>query len=541
MATNKEGGNLISLLAAKRAYNFFLPELNNKTTAKNFEFTVYSQWERLQPHCKCERDEFGRCKRFLSWLDTGGYKDINLNDIYSDITNLFDHLTRLGTGLDISIKKKTSSEFSGENLLNRIFSYKIMNSIYMDVCRTYPSITFFREEGRYSLSRILLVYSIFDLQVGYVQGMNFLVGCILWHSHSEELVFYILVCLMFNYGMREMYIAGLPGLQIRCKILDEMIEKELPLIWYHMNKQGGTIDMLATDWFLTLFSYSIPLDIIGYFWDDIFEQGWLPVFKLILYRLQRLEDRILDSHDIADMMNIIKYSTPTSKNGIVSNILGVFKDEFGKTALGKWINNIGNTSSNNNIDNMYAAFRSQPYALTNDPNTIALPQVWLELVTEAPFEINLTSKMLLDIENKVRSCIECNDSSPLSVNLYRVHNINTVENHYQEESREVDESLNRKDIPTNIKQNININDNIEKERSHNTLNISHYNEIIEDLYKQKNIDLNISNKISDIFTSIESCIEVLLQKSNQQEHLQKLINNSRHDSNKLKFGPWINH
>ncbi|KAJ1610822.1 tbc domain-containing protein [Cryptosporidium canis] len=443
----REDKNIVTLLAVEKAYSYFVPRLNNVERmqqlgtedgpelgaalegsncvelgprqrireGKRLSFVRFLKLDRVSPHCDCYKDDQGRCTRMQTWLDVSKSNELELAGVYRELVSIVEYIVRM-EGSDI-----IEIDLTGNGVVNRVFSNRIMNSIYMDVCRTYPSIPYFKYEGKSHLSKILLIYSLMDMDVGYVQGMNFLVGCILWHSSSEEQAFELLVSIMFNYGMRDMFVSGLPGLRVKCRILDQLMEKELYAVWDHIIRQGGTVDMLATDWFLTLFSYSIPLNIIGKFWDDFFQQGWTPLYKLILYRLQRIESNILSSYDIADIMNAIKYSTPASRNGIFGNAFLSFKDELGKSNVAKFFNNLNTLFSSNEggeqgsrdsgLSDSETARDAQsrddeqiaspnPSYLTNDPNMVSLPHVWSELITEAQFEIELDVDYIQELEEK---------------------------------------------------------------------------------------------------------------------------------------------
>lgn len=52
--------------------------------------------------------------------------------------------------------------------------------IQRDLARTFPTHTFFRERnGQEMLFDVLRAYSLYDPQVGYCQGLPFVVGCLL--------------------------------------------------------------------------------------------------------------------------------------------------------------------------------------------------------------------------------------------------------------------------------------------------------------------------------------------------------------------------
>ncbi|XP_011623264.1 TBC1 domain family member 10A isoform X3 [Amborella trichopoda] len=70
--------------------------------------------------------------------------------------------------------------------------------IIRDISRTFPSHVFFQQRhgpGQRSLYNVLKAYSVYDRNVGYVQGMGFLAGLLLLYM-SEEDAFWLLVALL---------------------------------------------------------------------------------------------------------------------------------------------------------------------------------------------------------------------------------------------------------------------------------------------------------------------------------------------------------
>jgi hypothetical protein len=60
--------------------------------------------------------------------------------------------------------------------------------IQRDLPRTFPSLPYFKEkdgEGQQMLFNVIKAYSLFDEQVGYCQGLHFVVGCLLLHVSIE--------------------------------------------------------------------------------------------------------------------------------------------------------------------------------------------------------------------------------------------------------------------------------------------------------------------------------------------------------------------
>ena len=75
---------------------------------------------------------------------------------------------------------------------------------------------------------MLKIYSIHDEHTcGYVQGMNFLAGMMVYHA-SPQIAFCIFVKLLEKYDIKSNYLPGLPGLLEKCEKIDQVIESKLP-------------------------------------------------------------------------------------------------------------------------------------------------------------------------------------------------------------------------------------------------------------------------------------------------------------------------
>ena len=81
--------------------------------------------------------------------------------------------------------------------------------IKRDLNRTFPDCLFFAENnsGQILLERVLIAISKYDPEIGYVQGMNFVIGSLLYHC-SEEIAFWLFVSLLSDHEMRDIYLPG---------------------------------------------------------------------------------------------------------------------------------------------------------------------------------------------------------------------------------------------------------------------------------------------------------------------------------------------
>ncbi|EPS44175.1 hypothetical protein H072_1887 [Dactylellina haptotyla CBS 200.50] len=127
----------------------------------------------------------------------------------------------------------------------------------------------FRQEG---LMGLMKAYAIYDPEVGYVQGMAFL-GAPLLLNMSEEEAFCLLVELMRTYSLRDMFTPGMKGLHLRLYQYDRLLEDLCPALSVHLNRRKAQSSLYATQWFLTLFAYKFPLQLVLRVYDLAITEG----------------------------------------------------------------------------------------------------------------------------------------------------------------------------------------------------------------------------------------------------------------------------
>ena len=94
-----------------------------------------------------------------------------------------------------------------------------------DVARTLSDLNLWTEDlnaGNNKLFNVLKAYANYDNEVGYVQGINYIVGMLLFYIEDEETVFWCLFQLMQGrWQWRWIYTEGLPKLQSLLSLLSE--------------------------------------------------------------------------------------------------------------------------------------------------------------------------------------------------------------------------------------------------------------------------------------------------------------------------------
>ncbi|KIK67395.1 hypothetical protein GYMLUDRAFT_37508 [Collybiopsis luxurians FD-317 M1] len=167
-------------------------------------------------------------------------------------------------------------------------------AILRDLGRTFPHHDFFTDGqgiGQENLYNVLKAYSNFDPQVGYCQGLPFVVAILLLNMPDEE-AFSLLVRLMQVYDLRGHFLPEMPKLQLR--LFDRLIEELLPVLHVHFLRQGIKSSMFCSQWFLTMFSYRFPLEIVFRIYDNCLASGIEAIFGFSIALLQKNEDLLLN-------------------------------------------------------------------------------------------------------------------------------------------------------------------------------------------------------------------------------------------------------
>lgn len=119
----------------------------------------------------------------------------------------------------------------------------------------------------------------------------------------EEEAFCVLVALMYNYGVRDMYKLGFESLHLRLYQLNRLMKDHLPDLYEHFCNTGVESHMFAQQWFLTLFTNRFPLYFVYYILDVFLLDGITVLFQVALTLLSVSKKDLLE----LDFEGILKY------------------------------------------------------------------------------------------------------------------------------------------------------------------------------------------------------------------------------------------
>ncbi|KAI4593094.1 GTPase-activating protein [Pestalotiopsis sp. 9143b] len=153
------------------------------------------------------------------------------------------------------------------------------------------------QEGLFGVCK---AYALFDESVGYAQGMNFLIMPLLF-SMPEDEAFCLLVRLMNHYKLRDLFVENMPGLHMHLFLFERLLEDHEPAVYCHLNRRGISPHLYATQWFLTLFAYRFPLQLVMRIYDLILSEGLSALLKFGIVLMQKNASTLLGMTDMAQL------------------------------------------------------------------------------------------------------------------------------------------------------------------------------------------------------------------------------------------------
>ncbi|KAG0318309.1 hypothetical protein BGZ99_005754 [Dissophora globulifera] len=175
-------------------------------------------------------------------------------------------------------------------------SLPIHEVIERDIHRCYPDHVHFRDgmdgTGQQDLHAILKAYAHYKPSVGYCQGMGRLVGMMLMQMPVED-AFWLLVATIEGY-MQDYYIPSLRQLRIDAQVFERLLKDQDPPLAEHLLNNDVIPLMYMTQWFMTLYTMSLPWASVLRVWDVFYFDGVKALFRVGLAIMQLCRDHLLN-------------------------------------------------------------------------------------------------------------------------------------------------------------------------------------------------------------------------------------------------------
>jgi len=173
--------------------------------------------------------------------------------------------------------------------------------IEVDLNRTFPYEQYFSSVdnkmiGQDHLYNVLKAISLYFPNLGYTQGMNFLVALFLLVSGGNELqAFWMFVALARDpkFLVMGLFEKDFPLTNFYIFVLFKVLKDELPEVYYHIKKQQLPSELWLLKWFMTMYIHVLPAKDVVRVWDFILQNGLMSIVKVAVGILKYLEHEVL--------------------------------------------------------------------------------------------------------------------------------------------------------------------------------------------------------------------------------------------------------
>ncbi|XP_014838773.1 PREDICTED: rab GTPase-activating protein 1 isoform X4 [Poecilia mexicana] len=111
----------------------------------------------------------------------------------------------------------------------------------------------------------------------------------------EEQAFSVLVKIMFDYGLRDLFKQNFEDLHCKFFQLERLMQEYIPDLYNHFLNVGLEAHMYASQWFLTLFTAKFPLYMVFHIIDLLLCEGISVIFNVALALLKTSKDDLLQT------------------------------------------------------------------------------------------------------------------------------------------------------------------------------------------------------------------------------------------------------
>ncbi|CAL7935650.1 unnamed protein product [Xylocopa violacea] len=244
---------------------------------------------------RVEMERLKKWEKMTKQWDSSGTKEKLRRRVYKGIPNRFrGQVWALLLGIK-NLKKEQHGKYEEMLQLARQWSTEI-RQIDADVARQYRDHINYRE--RYSIKQrsmfyVLAAYSMYNMEVGYCQGMSVLAGLLLLYMDEEDAFWGLSVLLADKkYTMHGFYVDGFPKLNRFIEHHDRIMNKFLPKLKRKLDKCGCDSILYALKWFFVVFQERTPVSLGLRIWD-IFLLDGDRILPAMAYTVMKMHKRFL--------------------------------------------------------------------------------------------------------------------------------------------------------------------------------------------------------------------------------------------------------
>ena len=157
--------------------------------------------------------------------------------------------------------------------------------IEKDLHRTHSEMNIFRYGNRcyQPLKNVLMAYSLYRPDLGYVQGMSYVAASILLHYNDELETFKCLANLLNREDMLyNFYSFDMEKVNVVFHIFMRLLSEKLPELSEVFVSTGISCSIFLFEWIIAMYSNIFQLDLSSRIWDSILYFGEFYIMKTAL-------------------------------------------------------------------------------------------------------------------------------------------------------------------------------------------------------------------------------------------------------------------
>lgn len=280
----------------------------------------------------------------------------------------------------------------------------LLSTIKRDLDRSFPDEPYFNleqfgETGQKALERVLAKFAFKHPQIGYCQGMNFLVGFLLLVSGGAEIeVFQMVECLFKQFSLQGFFEEGMEGLKKHIWITKKLINKYYPKVYLHLEQESIPDDLWLLKWLMTIFTMILPSQVLVRVWDVFLFKGLKFLYRTVLGIISITQEDLLsrDSGEICTYLAEIRIRI-TSADELFKSISNI---KVSKSTIRKF-DYQGSLVNNNKI-------------IVNESTVKVLPKLPPLRINRMVIKSSFVPSPQLQVKRTLSGCLSALQLSPAS-------------------------------------------------------------------------------------------------------------------------------
>ena len=207
---------------------------------------------------------------------------------------------------DNSSMSLATKKFYSKYIKQTLDKEKSINLIDLDIGRTFSSIGVFKNESQLgnALKEILRIFVVSRPDIGYVQGLSYIAGTLLLQMDKYSCY----VCFMniiLSPNILPFYRLDEKNIKKRLELFSEIFKLNLPKLYNHFQDNEVYPEHYLLEWFMTLFTRNLNIELALRIWDIYMIEGIFAVFKtgIVIFSL---DEKNLLNKDFGEIMNFLR-------------------------------------------------------------------------------------------------------------------------------------------------------------------------------------------------------------------------------------------